>query len=182
MGALLALLRCGAGRELRMYSSYQPCHYSSGRLNKLLNGSHKMPWRGNRSDLSGLQSCVERLLAYFRRELAPRNVTLTIAVTDLYKVGWAKGFMQNDVERSVYGGDARRGHEGLQLLLAQPGVTMRAMRASDWDFLVSCCDPAVRVAYQDRCSGAPPFTHAHRALRAKLDAYIAGFSKASVST
>lgn len=65
--------------------------------------------------------------------------------------------------------------QGLRMLLAQPGLTVRAMSEQDWQFLVSLCDRSVQQAYARRGADAPPFTRVHTQLRAKLDAHIGQF-------
>jgi hypothetical protein len=48
----------------------------------------------------------------------------------------------------VYASKSESAREGMRLLLAE-GVTMRAMSPEDWDFLVSLCNPEVRLRSPD---------------------------------
>ena len=48
----------------------------------------------------------------------------------------------------VYATKSESAREGMRLLLAE-GVAMRAMRPEDWDFLVSLCNPEVRLMSPD---------------------------------
>jgi len=48
----------------------------------------------------------------------------------------------------VYASKSESAREGMRLLLAE-GVTMRAMSPEDWDFLVSLCNPEVRLMSPD---------------------------------
>lgn len=79
------------------------------------------------------------------------------------------------VEHSVYVADAASGRAGMRILAEMDGVTLRAMAADDWAYLVSLCDHKVQDAFARRGQAGSPFTEVHLALRAKLDAFLTGF-------
>lgn len=82
--------------------TYQPCHHSGGRLPS--DRARQLAVAASRARMGHPTSCSERMLEFYRRELAPRNVMLTLVVADLYKV-WLKGW-------AVGGSGRRRGRGG----------------------------------------------------------------------
>ena len=158
-------------RTLQLYMTYQPCHHSGGRVPEDERKGKRVASR--RANQGHPTSCSERLAAWCRAELAPRQVDLELIVADLYKVMWTEHLMierhSRAVESSVYLADGSSGRQGIRLLRAEPGVVLRAMGDADWAFLVRLCDGSVKEAYACRGQPSSPFSPVHVAMRARLD-------------
>ena len=112
---LSAALRGANGATLRMYMSQQPCHYSAGR--------HQT------RKVCAKKSCTERVLRWFRNELAPRGMRLDIRVARLFRAAVREG-----PDATVLRG-AAKAREGLALLGREDGVSVRMCSAADWVWL-----------------------------------------------
>jgi len=180
---LLTLLRGGAVGTLRLYMSYQPCHHSGGRLPEAKTAEEarrQLELAQQRQNQGHPTSCSERLRSFYEAELAEQGATLELVIADLYKAMWTADLMEERapeavVERSTYCADAASARQGMLLMMAAAGVTMRAMNEHDWAYLVSLCDPAVREAYERRGEPGSAFSRTHVMLRAKLDLVLSTF-------
>jgi len=160
-----------SGLRLLLYMTYQPCHHSGGRVPKaaLNNAGYAAAAPQHPA------TCSERLRDFYIKELRPYGVALELVLADVYKATWDEELHPSEVERSVYSTKSESAREGMRMLLSE-GVTMRAMIPSDWEYLVTLCDPDVQEQFAKR--GTPecgPFSKLHVAMRNAMDQYLAGY-------
>jgi hypothetical protein len=84
---------------------------------------------------------------------------------------WEEELHPTYEERKVYASKSNAAREGMRMLLEE-GIDMRAMRADDWEFIVSQCDQAVVLDWQLRGAPDSPFSPLQLGLRARMDRYL----------
>lgn len=131
MRALISALAGEAGprpaARLLLHMTYQPCHHSGGHT----------PAQIGKSPLS----CTTLLLGYLREVLSPAGVALELAVANIYRAHWRAGQYA-----SKYAPAVSNATEGIALLGAAEGVTLRSFCASDWVALAALCDESTQRA------------------------------------
>jgi len=126
MSAAVAGLSSATRRaRLLCYSTYQPCHFSGGHSPTHIRTN---PF-----------SCTNLFLGYVRDVLAPAHVSLELAIAHVYRAHWLKF-------PAKYAAPVASAREGISLLTAAAGVTLRAFRQSDWDALAALTDAEAQSA------------------------------------
>ena len=121
----------GSAGTLTLYQRLQPCHGSSDNRGPL--------W-----------SCSDALVDGLHRELlGPRGVSLRVAVSYTYRAHWDVRGFESERERRWWGPKIEAAREGIRVFAAaeKDGVTLDALNAEDWAFLVSLCDEDVARDY-----------------------------------
>lgn len=155
----------GSAGTLTLYQRLQPCHGSSDNRGPL--------W-----------SCSDALVDGLHRELlGPRGVSLRVAVSYTYRAHWDVRGFESERERRWWGPKIEAAREGIRVFAAaeKDGVTLDALNAEDWAFLVSLCDEDVARDYaaafgrggEEGSRGCGVFTAPAVAHRRAMDAFVA---------
>ena len=148
-----AVGRCSAPATLTLMLSESPCHYSSNRAS----------W-----------SCTEALLKFEREVLRPKGVQLDVAAGIPYRAHWDERLTPPE-EWARVREKVASARQGLGLLSGQ----LRAMSASDWAFVGTCCSDQIQAGLDAGSGGGVPADVL--AARRRADAFTAEFFAAALT-
>lgn len=119
------------GDTLVLYSTYQPCHFSSGGMS-----------RAGRSDRT---SCTERILAWH----GGKRVKLRVAIANVYRASWTEpDYFETEAERRHFVERTQLAREGIKKLL-RAGIDVDAFDPDDWQFLTALAEPGTAARAKD---------------------------------
>jgi len=127
--------------ELRLWLTFQPCHYSGG----------------NDRDRSSL-SCTELLHDFYKEHLVPADVRLCVQVANVYRAHWSRL-----AEAKTHMQCILASRSGLALLASFASVS--AFTCEDWAYVESLGDAGAVVSPAHRTSRALLDAHIRKFLR-----------------
>ena len=127
--------------ELRLWLTFQPCHYSGG----------------NDRDRSSL-SCTELLHEFYRQHLRPAGVRLCVQVANVYRAHWSRL-----AEAKTHMQCILASRSGLALLASFASVS--AFTREDWEYVESLHDADVVVSPAHRTARGFLDAHIRKFLR-----------------